>query len=87
MTNTSELVSCKLKPIQRLTGSGFRHHVMERKIPSPDKKTMEHMASLSWNDLMLFMHKKYGKKVTQDFTKNYMRRLQKLKWRKNQKWK
>jgi hypothetical protein len=60
---------------------------MERKIPSPDKKTMEHMASLSWNDLMLFMHKKYGKKVTQDFLKNYTYRLQKLKWRKNQKWK
>ncbi len=45
------------------------------------------MASLSWDDLMLFMHKKYGKKVTQDFLKNYTYRLQKLKWRKNQKWK
>ncbi len=68
-------------------GTRFRHYKMERKIPAPDKKTREHMASLSWNDLMLFMHKKYGKKVTQDFLRNYTYRLQKLKWRKNQKWK
>ena len=60
---------------------------MERKTHAPDKKTLEHMATLSWNDLMLFMHKKYGKKFTQDFLRNYTYRLQKLKWRKNQKWK
>ena len=45
------------------------------------------MATLNWNDLMLFMHKKYGKKFTQDFIRNFDFRLQKLKWRKNQKWK
>lgn len=73
---------------QRLTGSQYRHDKMERKTPAaPDKKTLEHMATLSWNDLMLFMHKKYGKKFTQGFTRNYEYRLQKLKWRKNQKWK
>jgi hypothetical protein len=60
---------------------------MKRKTPAPDKKTLEHMATLSWNDLMLFMHKKYGKAFTQGFTRNYEYRLQKLKWRKNQKWK
>jgi hypothetical protein len=60
---------------------------MERKPLAPDKKTLEHMASLRWNELMIFMHKKYGKKVTQDFLRDYQYRLQKLKWRKNQKWK
>ena len=72
---------------QRFTGNQFRHHKMKRKTPTFDKKTLEHMANLSWNDLMLFMHKKYGKKFTVDFTRNFEYRLQKLKWRKNQKWK
>ena len=73
--------------IKRLTGSQYTFYMMERKIPTPDKKTLEHMATLDWNDLMIFMHKKYGKKFTQDFLRNYTYRLQKLKWRKNQNWK
>lgn len=72
---------------QRLTGSLFRYYKMKRKLSQPDKKILAHMATLSWNDLMLFMHKKYGKKFTQDFLRNYKYRLQKLEWRKNQKWK
>ncbi|HEV2193453.1 MAG TPA: hypothetical protein VGR54_07555 [Nitrosopumilaceae archaeon] len=72
---------------KKLTGSQFTYYKMERKISAPDKKTLEHMATLDWNDLMIFMHKKYGKKFTQDFLRNYTYRLQKLKWRKNQKWK
>lgn len=76
-----------IKTNQRLTGSLHGYYKMQRKLPPPDKKTLEHMASLSWNDLMLFMHKKYGKKFTQDFLRDYKYRLQKLEWRKNQKWK
>ena len=72
---------------QKITNGRFISLSMERKIPAPDKKTLEHMATLDWNELMLFMHKKYGKKFTQDFLRNYTYRLQKLKWRKNQKWK
>jgi hypothetical protein len=79
--------STSKKPNQRLTGSQFGDHKMKRKIPTPDKKTLEHMATLSWNDLMLFMHKKYGNKFTQDFVRDFQFRLQKLEWRKNQKWK
>ena len=80
-------MSITFQKIKRLTGSQFTYYMMERKLPTPDKKTLEHMATLDWNDLMIFMHKKYGKKVTQDFLRNYTYRLQKLKWRKNQKWK
>ena len=87
-TNYKDHLVCRKSKTKTYRYSQHRYDKMKRKTPAaPDKKTLEHMATLSWNDLMLFMHKKYGKAFTQGFTRNYEYRLQKLKWRKNQKWK
>jgi len=51
-----------------------------------DPKEIEHMSTLDWESLMIYLEKKYGMEVKEDFMNQFKNRIQNQMEKAGEKW-